>query len=83
MTEIARIKQDGQPDIVIEERLIMLPWEPGAKEILQCPPANWRQHDPHGETALVLNDYGGLSPVNEKEFWDYVYGGQAEELGVL
>lgn len=70
-------------EVVIEERLIMLPCDPGFVEILQTPPPHWRTHDPHGETALVLNQYGGLSPVDEAEFWDYVYGGEGESLGVL
>lgn len=70
-------------EVKIEERLIMLPGDQGFTEILQTPPPNWRSHDYFGETGLVRNQFGGMRPVNQNEFWDYVLGGEAEELGVL
>jgi hypothetical protein len=62
--------------------MLILPGDPFFYETLATPPPNWWNSFPmETEIALVSDSETGiLRPASPDELWDYLYGGEYEEI---
>lgn len=65
-----------------DERLILLPTDPGFADILSLPPPGWQDRATgDGDSFVARFDQGGvLELVSWNEAMDYVWGGEFEEI---